>query len=128
MKLIGLQELVREVRRIAWEHSDFNYRAQKGTSCSYLGASRKHPDSGTPCIIGLALSNLGWDREYLKTFEGYPVGKILARSQWVNTNSPTRYDDLLFLATIQFQQDEGKSWGEAAQCAEENVRSRGGSL
>ena len=142
---ITVDDVVREVRKLATEQPDFNYKNQEGVdnggmSCSYLAgmSSTQYKDSelsksgltynearqlgmlGNRCIVGQALSKLGVSDETLLDFEGmgadYTVGSNVEPSDSHN------YSKLVWLLVVQSLQDEGNNWAESVLRADKQVK------
>jgi len=142
---ITIDDVVQEVRKLATEQPDFNYKNQAGVdnwgmSCSYLAGmtSTNYKDStlsesgltynearqlgmlGNRCIVGQALSKLGVSDETLYEFEGmgadYTVGSITGHSEESVSGK------LLWLLEVQNSQDVGNPWGSAVEYVDTRVK------
>lgn len=142
---ITVDDVVREVRKLATEQPDFNYKGQEGVdnggmSCSYLAGmtSTQYKDSelsesgltyseartqgilGKGCIVGQALTSLGVPADALYKFEGmvadYTVGSITGHSEESVSGK------LLWLLEVQNSQDVGNPWGSAVEYADARVK------
>lgn len=107
-----------EVERIAAERPDFVYAPpmELGT-CVYA-----RPDGSPDCIVGHAFAALG----VLAEVAAFEDGDGNEESIWVLGASmfgwdESRYSDLDFdwLTVVQYNQDNGTSWGEAVAIAKE---------
>jgi hypothetical protein len=99
-----------EVRRIIGEDPEHVYRqgesSQNGTTCYY---SDRTPGAVERCIFGAALHNLGVDDDILMGNEGEPIQNILGFNLDVSfTNRQS-----IWMSSLQSDQDESTSWGEA---------------
>ena len=142
---ITVDDVVREVRKLATKQPDFNYKDQAGVdnwgmSCSYLAgmSSTQYKDSelsesgltyseartqgilGKGCIVGQALTSLGVPADALYEFEGmgadYTVGSITGHSEESVSGK------LLWLLEVQNSQDVGNPWGSAVEYADTLVK------
>lgn len=103
------KDVLREVEKIASENGDFVYRDQGGEGrCGYAGKEQGSLE-GTPCIVGSALIALGVDRNQLKD-ESWGADAVVPK--YVVDMHMDKVS-LHRLAMIQWDQDNGHSWGEA---------------
>lgn len=142
---ITIDDVVREVRKLATKYPDFNYKNQEGVdnggmSCSYLAGmtSTQYKDSalsksgltysearskgilGKGCIVGQALTRLGVPDEALYEYEhmgaDHAVGSIVGHSE------ESKAGELLWLLVVQSLQDEGNNWAESVLRADKQVK------
>ena len=142
---ITVDDVVQEVRKLATEQPDFNYKNQEGVdnggmSCSYLAGmtSTQYKDSalsksgltysearskgilGKGCIVGQALTRLGVPDEALYEYEhmgaDYAVGSIVGHSE------ESKAGELLWLLVVQNLQDAGNNWAESVLRADKQVK------
>lgn len=140
---IKTEAVIAEVRNLARQKPDFIYTDQEGVpyrvggSCSYLAATDdigfsilqdvgKFPQDlsydearqrgllGQRCIVGQALSNLGVSDETLKEHEGVGAKFLAGR---LLEGVKAKESQLLWLESVQAEQDSGETWGEAVQIA-----------
>lgn len=117
-------ELIQEVRKIAAERPDFIYGNQGVVTdlCSYFGRA-VGDESGSPCIIGQALKNLGVDTSRLKQAEGdYDDGTGIDAAldeQFIELTYTVQ--EAQWLAKVQSSQDFGKPWAGAVEEADKWV-------
>lgn len=78
--------------------------------CSYLGADVRFPNVGRPCIVGQALSDLGFSRDDLSTLEGKNARVALPIICGVSDSKA--FSDIVY---AQVRQDNGDSWQEAVK-------------
>lgn len=107
---LKVEDLIAEVRRLAAENPNFNYKEACGPewdgTCTYA------PTDQTPaCIIGQALTNLGITRQ--NVYEGHGVNRFLG-------DIVGDYDRQTghWLAWVQGEQDRGLPWAEAVAAAD----------
>ena len=142
---ITVDDVVREVRKLATEQPDFNYKNQEGVdnggmSCSYLAGmtSTQYKDSalsksgltynearqlgmlGNRCIVGQALSKLGVSDETLLDFEEMGADYVVGSN--VEPSDEHNYSKLMWLLVVQSLQDEGNNWAESVLRADKQVK------
>ena len=118
-------ELIQEVRKIAAERPDFVYGKQgliSPDTCSYFGRD-VGDESGSPCIIGQALKNLGVDTSLLKQAEDECDDNMGIASALDVKHIELAYTDreALWLSHVQRKQDNGETWAEAVESADKWV-------
>lgn len=118
-------ELIQEVRKIAAERPDFVYGKQglfSPDTCSYFGRDIGD-ESGSPCIIGQALKNLGVDTSRLKQAEDEYDDNIGIASALDVRHIEISYTDreALWLSHVQTKQDSDRPWAEAIEEADKWV-------
>lgn len=118
-------ELIKEVRKIAAERPDFVYGKQglfSPDTCSYFGRD-VGDESGSPCIIGQALKNLGVDTSRLKQAEDeYDDNTGIASAldaEYIELAYTDR--EALWLSQVQTKQDNGDTWAESVAKADKWV-------
>ena len=115
------EDLLREIISIADQNPDFVYTDQGAHPqgyghhilCSYLGRALGDP-TGSPCIVGRALSNLGVPDEELRGFEGKSASLVMGRasgSTYVYDNNTHNFISTA-VGQIQIHQDNGLPWSE----------------
>lgn len=142
---ITVDDVVREVRKLATKYPDFNYKNQEGVdnggmSCSYLAGmtSTQYKDSalsksgltysearskgilGKGCIVGQALTRLGVPDEALYEYEH--MGADYAVGSNVEPSDSHNYNKLVWLLVVQSLQDEGNNWAESVLRADKQVK------
>lgn len=117
-------DVVKEVKKLAKERPDFNYKNQEGykkNGCSYVAATIGS-DKGEGCIVGQALSRLGVSRDDLVEQDSYISEGVTAGSALENLiYDTTEAKDVVFLNAVQKAQDSGFTWSEAVKVAK-NVK------
>lgn len=117
-------ELIQEVRKIAAERPDFIYSNQGVDTdlCSYFGRA-VGDESGSPCIIGQALKNLGVNTSRLKQAEDdYDDGTNIAAAldeQFIDLTYTVQ--EARWLDKAQSAQDFGNPWAKAVEVADKWV-------
>lgn len=142
---ITVDDVVQEVRKLATEQPDFNYKDQAGVdnggmSCSYLAgmSSTQYKDSelsesgltyseartqgilGKGCIVGQALTSLGVPADALYKFEGMGADYVVGSN--VEPSDSHNYSKLVWLLEVQNSQDMGNPWGSAVEYADKQVK------
>lgn len=145
---ITANAVVLEVRKLAKENPEFNYKQQPDLlssqyigGCSYLAgmtedsyeyfqSQGKLPDDvayeearqrgliGQRCIVGQALSNLGVSDKFLKTMEGSGADILVWELTLREKEFPKPVEEL-WLTYVQKMQDGEKSWSEAVAKGDE---------
>ena len=111
-----VQDVVREVRKLAQERPHFNYRDQlhaDSAGCSYLGASMYTPGEGEGCIMGQALQRLGVSREELLLHEGRSASQAIGDLTLLGSDVNYWVNVARWLDHVQTKQDTGFTWQEA---------------
>lgn len=112
---MNVNDITKEVLRLAQENPDFVYRSRAIHGCTYLRESDGQLVGD--CIFGQALVNLGFDKNILERADenlalggGYTISSILADNGVAGVD-----DDGLMLAfnCVQESQDDGVTWGKA---------------
>ena len=98
------KDVISAIREIAAENPDFTYTEDLYGNCKY------YPTPGNPmgCIIGAALTRLGFDRQNELQFErteGSDVVKYLVGA--------LNKQDERWVSSVQASQDTGTSWANA---------------
>ena len=93
------------VRRLAAEHPD------RHTICRYTNEDSTEP----VCIIGHAVHELGVPLGSLAENQSMPTCDALSL---VKSSVLPSIQELDWLSTVQFEQDNGASWSEAVQTAD----------
>lgn len=118
--MITGKKVVKRVREIAKENPDFIYTDQgaNDSECSYLGRSMSEPNVGQGCIVGQALLDLGVTREEMveAEIEGVPGYEVL---EYLGIESKFKHN--IFLDYVQESQDDGETWKEAVEYADNEV-------
>lgn len=117
-------ELIQEVRKIAAERPDFVYGDQgiDNNTCSYFGRDIGD-ESGSPCIIGQALKNLGVDTSRLKQAEDelaedLEISRVLGLGY---IELPYTDQEAQWLQKVQTNQDFNDYWVKAVEEADKWV-------
>ena len=141
---ITVDDVVQEVRKLATEQPDFNYKNQEGVdnggmSCSYLAGmtSTQYKDSalsksgltysearskgilGKGCIVGQALTRLGVPDEALYEYEHMGADYVVGSN--VEPSDEHNYSKLVWLLVVQSLQDGGNNWAESVLRADKQV-------
>lgn len=121
--MITTKDVADEVRKIAAKRPDFNYRTQpmqaperRGSMCSYLSASR-NVHEGEGCIVGQALSKLGFTEDQLRIVEGKSASGAMDGLKV----SPAPEHDVSYRAwvnSVQNAQDSSYTWGDSVEIAD----------
>lgn len=112
---LTIHNVIGEVRKLAAERPDFNYREQpmehpetRADQCSYVYASVGVTE-GEGCIIGQALQRLGVSEETLLEND-----TVFASAFLLNLGvTETDLTSYRWIDRVQSLQDTGKTWGEA---------------
>lgn len=116
-------DVVTEVRKLAAERPDFNYKAQPGLEpsdmggCSYVGRDRYDPE-GEGCIIGQALARLGVNHDDLVEREGNLASTAIQRLLGQVVTDVDDFDEDRWLDAVQGNQDAAHPWGIAVANAD----------
>ena len=117
-------ELIQEVRKIAAERPNFVYGKQgvDNDSCSYFGRD-VGDETGSPCIIGQALKNLGVDTSRLKEAEDHLADDLVISSALDAGHIEIAYTDreAQWLLHVQTKQDSDETWAKAVEEADKWV-------
>ena len=110
-----IDDVVTEIKKLAQERPDFNYRTQpiedftlRSSNCSYVSASRNVQD-GEGCIVGQALTRLGVSRKELSLFEGQAASTVLRRL--LADYDIKDISKIVWINDVQERQDGGADWG-----------------
>ena len=121
------KDVLQEMVSIAQDNPDFVYidqgahaPATLSVNCSYLGRAVGDP-TGSACIVGRALSNLGVSDETLKSYENIPAGGMIP--SLVSASSLSDVKMINIIDGIQEDQDAGMSWGDAIKCRKDIINS-----
>lgn len=111
------EDVLNEVIRLSEEDPDFVYTTQPGregvSSCGYTGLAPGTTE-GRSCIVGQALQNLGVSKDSLINLSLNATGVL---TDYLNI-LPKYHDDadrLIYLDSIQSNQDQGMSWGDSVR-------------
>lgn len=115
-----VQDVVREVRRIAEEEPDFVYTIQpeNATSGSCYYASADGQGNGRGCIVGQALGRLGVSMEALGDLDKGEEASVIRVLPDILPVYASDEGALNWLSDVQHQQDIGYQWGAAVRSAD----------
>lgn len=123
------KDVLQEMVSIAQDNPDFVYIDQGATTngfikdCSYLGRAVGDP-TGSACIVGRALSNLGVSDETLRSCETVPASGVIP-AVTVPSNGDDDFSITMTIDQIQECQDCGDSWGKAIDNHRDRIHSYG---
>ena len=124
------KDVLQEMVSIAQDNPDFVYTDQGAPDegfihgCSYLGRAVGDP-TGSACIVGRALSNLGVSDETLKYFEKTPAGGVIPAVTVSYGDDDDDFSITNIIDQIQEHQDCGDSWGKAISNYRDKIYSYG---
>lgn len=101
---LTVEKIESEVRRLATVYPDTRYENVPGSKCSYTTG---HTPSGSGCIFGQALQNLGVPLNVLKEWDDDGDSAIQQMLPRLGLTAPVTW------AIIQEHQDNGEEWSTA---------------
>lgn len=118
--------VIAEVRKIAAEQPDFNYSefygksnsftGEKTATCVYFDDDCLAEDSTGKCIVGKALENLGVDSAIFTNDFNLNNSIVSVLDGIIEFESE---NDRYWLREVQLKQDDGSTWGDAVEAADE---------
>lgn len=99
-----IEDMERELRRLASEKPDFIYTSEPGAACHYSKGPSYNLKSCDGCIFGQTLQTLGITKEELNELDTDGMDTAI---HIIFPFAPRRWK------SVQYRQDNGSPWGEA---------------